>query len=282
MLTEAATSKFVQLPSLKVHYNEAGEGEPLICCIGNGPGTSAWVVYHRVVETLSKHFRCLLLDQPGYGKSDPVVLKGESRSQMYARTLLEFMDALGIAEATIVDMSFGAQTGQLFAIRHPDRVRKLVLHAPGVRMPPIFTVGTSNAVLAMQAAFRNPSMDTMRSMMHQFLYNGAQYSDEELMLQDRLDAWLSRPELEEARRASDNVQININEELKKITAPSILIHGRDDPLMGGPEAAIVLLNYLQDSRLVILNKCGHWVPFERPDEFCRLVVDFVKYTQPLD
>lgn len=281
MLTEAATSRFVQLPILRVHYNEAGEGAPLIFCIGNGPGTSAWVVYHRIIETLSKHFRCLLLDQPGYGKSDPVVLKGESRSQMYARTILEFMDALGIAKATIVDMSFGAQTGQLFAIRHPDRVSKLVLHAPGVRMPPIFHVGPGSAVPAMQAAFRNPTIGTMRAMMHQFLYEGAKYSDTELMLQERLDSWLGRPELEEARRASDNVQININEELRKITAPALLIHGRDDAIMGGPEAAIVLLNYLRDARLVILNRCGHWVPFERPDEFSRLVIDFVKFTEPL-
>jgi pimeloyl-ACP methyl ester carboxylesterase len=281
MLTDAGTSHFLQLPTLRLHYNEAGEGEPLIFCIGNGPGTSAWIVYHRVIDALSKHFRCLLLDQPGYGKSDPIVLDGEARSQMYARTVREFMDALDIDKATIVDMSFGAQTGQLFAIQNPDRVNKLVLHACSVRMPPIFYNSPTDAVLAMQAAFREPTLDAMRAMMHAFLYNGANYSDEELMLQERLDSWLAEPEREAARRASGNVQININDDLKKIKAPSLLMFGRDDRVLGSPEGAIVLLNYLEDARLVILNKCGHWIPFERPEEFTSYVVDFVKYTQPL-
>lgn len=281
MLTEANTSKFVQLPSRRVHYNEAGAGEPLIFCVGNGPGTSAWVVYHKVFAALAAHFRCLLLDPPGYGKSDPVVLKGESRSTMYARTIHEFMDALGIEKATIVDMSFGAQTGQVFAIDYPDRVNKLVLHACGVRMPPLFYNAPTDAVTALGKAFASPSLETMRAMMHSFLYNGSAYSDDELMLEARLESWLARPELEQARRQSDNIQRNVNEDLPKIKVPCLLIFGRDDRVLGGPEGALVLLNYLRDARLVILNKCGHWIPFERPDEFGRLVIDFVKYTTPV-
>jgi 2-hydroxy-6-oxonona-2,4-dienedioate hydrolase len=281
MLTEQETSRFAQLPSLKVHYNEAGKGPVLICCIGNGPGTSAWIVYRRVIEQLSQNFRVILLDQPGYGKSDAVILDGEARSTMYSRTICEFMDVLQINKATIVDMSFGAQTGQVFAIEYPERVDKLVLHACGIRMPPIYYNGPTDAVLAMQAAFKNPTMDSMRAMMHSFLYQGERYTDEELMLQERLDSWLARPELEEARRASGNVQRNVNEDLKRISAQSLLIFGRDDRVLGSPESAIALLNYLNDSRLVILNKCGHWIPFERPDEFSRLVTDFVLNTAPL-
>ena len=280
-LTEKATSKYQQLETLKVHYNEAGEGEPLIFCVGNGPGTSAWVVYHRVFESLAQHFRCLLLDPPGYGKSDPVVLKGESRSTMYARTVRQFMDALKIDKATIVDMSFGAQTGQVFGIEYPDRARKLVLHACGVRMPAVFFNQPTEGVLALANAFVDPTLETMRAMMHSFLYKGDSYSDEELMLKARLESWRARPELEQARKQSDNIQRNVNNDLPKIKAPCLLIYGRDDRVLGGPEGALVLLNYLHDARLVILNKCGHWVPFERPDEFTRLVIDFVKYTKPV-
>src|SRR5262249_34293594 len=86
-LTEEGTSRFVQAGPIRVHYNEAGTGEPIIFCEGQGPGTSAWVVYHKVVGPLSQRYRCLLLDQPGYGKSDAVTVTTESRSTMYARTL---------------------------------------------------------------------------------------------------------------------------------------------------------------------------------------------------
>lgn len=277
-LTEQNTSKYQRLPALTVHYNEAGRGDPLIFCIGNGPGTSGWVVYHRVLAALSQHFRCLLLDPPGYGKSDPIVLKGESRSTMYARTVREFMDALSIEKATIVDMSFGAQTGQVFAIENPDRIHKVVLHACTVRMPPIFYSQPTEGMAALANAFADPTLDTMRAMMNSFLYKGESYSDTELMLKERLEAWRSRPELEQARKTSDNLHRTLNNDLAKIEVPCLLIYGRNDRVIGGPEGALALLDYLNDARLVILSKCGHWVPFERPSEFSRLVIDFVKHT----
>lgn len=276
MLTEAGTSRFVRSGGHRLHYNEAGEGEALVFTIGYAPGTSAWVVYHRVIEALSRHFRCLLLDPLNCNKSDAYVIKGEARSSLYARTIRDFLDALGIERATIVDMAFGAQVGQVFALDHPERLNKLVLHACMLRMPPVFYNGPTDALIALQAAFANPTMETMRAMMHLYLYDGASYGDEELMLRERLDAWLARPELDAARRASDNVQLSLGDELKRIAAPSLLLCGRNDRVLGSPEGAIALLNYLDDARLVILNRCGHWIPFERPDEFSRLVIDFVR------
>jgi 2-hydroxy-6-oxonona-2,4-dienedioate hydrolase len=277
-ISEAQTSRYLQAGSIRVHYNEAGAGETLIFCEGQGAGTSAWVVYHRVFPALAEHFRCLLLDQPGYGKSDPVVVKGESRSTMYARTVREFMDALGIERATIVDMSFGAQTGQVFAIENPSRVNKLVLHASGLGGPSLFghPPASSFAFIQMNAAFAKPSMESMRGMMHSFLYNGSSYSDEELMLQQRLDAWLARPELEEARRQSTGGQRELSgADLAKITCPVLQMHGRND-LVAPLEGALRLLSGLPNSRLITFGNCGHWIPVERPVEFARYAVDFVK------
>lgn len=274
-LTEQSTSRSVQAGKIRVHYNEAGTGEPLVFCEGQGPGTSAWVVYHRVIGPLSKHFRCLLLDQPGYGKSDTVTVKGESRSTMYARTVRDFLDALKIEKATIVDMSFGAQTAQILAIENPARIGKLVLHASGIPGPTLFANQPMDGITAMNEAFENPTIQTMRKMMHAFLYEGASYSDEDLMLQPRLEAWLSRPDQDEARRNSDRAQRDVSGDLHKIEIPVLQIHGRYDrvsPL----EGALRLFNYLPNSQLVILSRCGHWAPVERPEEFARLVTDFVK------
>jgi pimeloyl-ACP methyl ester carboxylesterase len=169
MLSESETSRFVQAGNLRLHYNDVGSGRPLIFCEGQGAGTSAWVVYHRVLPMLAKSFRCLLLDQPGYGKSDPVVVKGESRSTMYARSVRHFMDALHIDKATIVDMSFGAQTAQVFAIDNPDRVDRLILHASGVPGPTLFghPPQSNFAFVAMNAAFAKPSLETC-STEHRF------------------------------------------------------------------------------------------------------------------
>lgn len=275
-LTEAETSRFVQAGPIRVHYNEAGDGPVLIFCEGQGPGTSAWVVYHRVIDALSQRFRCLLLDQPGYGKSDPVVVTGESRSTMYARTVRDFMDALGIEKASIVDMSFGAQTGLAFAVDYPDRLEKLVLHASGSVGPTMFAIQPMEGVSVMAETFQSPSLDSMRRMMNAFLYDGAQYSDADLMLEERLAAWLARPELEAARAASARVQRDLGGQLKGVTKPILQIHGRQDKVMP-LESAMHLFNQLNDSTLVVLAKCGHWIPFERPDKFCRLVTDFMDH-----
>lgn len=273
-LTETGTSRYVQAGATRVHYNEAGRGPVLIFCAGQGPGTSAWVVYHRVIDELAKHFRCLLLDQPGYGKSDAVTVKGESRSTMYARTVHDFMNALDIDRATIVDMSFGAQTGQVFGIEYADRVDKLVLHASGILGPTIFASQPMEGVAAMAATFAHPSLDGMRKMMNSFLFEGHRYSDEDLGLAARLDAWLARPELEQARSASDRIQRDMLKDLEKIACPVLQIHGRHDRVVP-LEAGLQLFNHLPDSMFVVLARCGHWAPFERPREFSRLVVDFI-------
>lgn len=272
---EKETSRYAQAGKIRVHYNEAGAGEPLIFCEGQGPGTSAYVVYHRVFEPLSRRFRCLLLDQPGYGKSDAVAVKGESRSTMYARTVRDFMDALDIEKATIVDMSFGAQTGQVFALENPSRVNKLVLHASGMGVIPMFAVQPMEGITVMAETFKNPTLQSMRRMMNSFLFNGPSFSDADLMLQERLDAWLSRPELDKARLGSDNVKRDVSGDLKNLKVPVLQIHGRDDRV-SSLESAMTLFNHIPDTRLVILNRCGHWAPVDQPKEFVRLVSDFVE------
>ena len=115
----------------------------------------------------------------------------------------------------------------------------------------------------------------MRAMMHAFLFNGSSYSDEELLLQQRVDAWLSRPELDAARRASDSVQRDVSADIRKITHPVLQLHGRND-LIAPLESALRLLSALPDSRLIAFGNCGHWIPVERPAEFARYVIDFVQ------
>jgi pimeloyl-ACP methyl ester carboxylesterase len=275
-LTEESTSRFVQAGPLRVHYNEAGAGSPVIFLEGQGPGTSAWVVYHRVVGPIAERHRCLLLDQPGYGKSDAVTVTSESRSTMYARTVRDFMDALGIAKASLVDMSFGAQTAQVFAIENPGRVEKLVLHASGVGGALALAHTPAEGLFVMAETFENPTLESMRKMMNCFLYDGPSYSDEDLMLQQRLDAWLSRPDQREAQRNSTRIQRDLSADLHKIQVPVLQIHGRNDRI-AHLESALRLLTMLPDSRLMVFNHCGHWVPVERPEEFSRLVLDFLAH-----
>ena len=72
-LTQESTSKFVQTKHWKLHYNEAGSGNAVICLHGGGPGATGWSNFNTNIGPFAKHFRTFLLDAPQYGKSDLIL-----------------------------------------------------------------------------------------------------------------------------------------------------------------------------------------------------------------
>jgi pimeloyl-ACP methyl ester carboxylesterase len=134
VLTEEGTSRYVQAGRLRLHYHEAGEGGPLICIHGGGPGASGWSNFRRNFPELSRHFRTVLLDLPGYGRSNKVPVEGPP-FRFYAAAVREFMDALGIERAHYWGYSMGGHTGFHFLKRYPERVLGFVNGASGAGFP---------------------------------------------------------------------------------------------------------------------------------------------------
>ncbi len=67
----AATSRFAEANGMRVHYHEAGpaEGTPVVMLHGGGPGASAWSNFGPNLPAFASHFRTLMVDQPGFGRS---------------------------------------------------------------------------------------------------------------------------------------------------------------------------------------------------------------------
>lgn len=63
------TSKFAQDGGLKIHYVEAGTGDPVICIHGGGPGASGWSNFKQNLPGLAEQFRVMLIDLPQFGGS---------------------------------------------------------------------------------------------------------------------------------------------------------------------------------------------------------------------
>src|ERR1051325_8799505 len=93
-LTEESTSKYAQAGSIKLHYNEAGSGTVVVMLHGGGPGASGWSNFQRNIGPLSGSHRVLLVDQPGFGKSDYVPLT-EPLPTITARAVRALLDTLG-------------------------------------------------------------------------------------------------------------------------------------------------------------------------------------------
>ena len=118
-LTEAGTSKTIVAGGMTIHYHEAGQGDPVIFLHSYGPGTTAWITFHKILGALSQHFRCILMDLPNFGRTGPVVFN-EPVHDFQARTTLHLMDALGIEKAHLVGNSQGGQSAMVFAYTYPE------------------------------------------------------------------------------------------------------------------------------------------------------------------
>ena len=104
--------------------------------------------------------------------------------------------------------------------------------------------------------------------------------DDESLMTDELVDYIHRahtwsPAFDEARRQSVSVPHDYTPELAAIQAPVLLIHGRYDRMVAF-EVSIAILNHVIDSRVVLLNNCGHWPPFEKPEEYTAHVLTFLR------
>jgi pimeloyl-ACP methyl ester carboxylesterase len=114
----------VDVDGLTINYEVQGEGEPLLLI----PYTSAdHACYAFQLPAYTEHFSCIAIDLPGSGESDKP--PGPYSTDGQADQVAAFLDAIGIDQAHVAGMSFGAAVGMHLAARHPGRVRSLSLHS---------------------------------------------------------------------------------------------------------------------------------------------------------
>ncbi|MBW2162329.1 MAG: alpha/beta fold hydrolase [Deltaproteobacteria bacterium] len=119
----APTSHHVTIQNLRLHYTEAGEGDPILLL--HGFPTSSHL-YRNILPQLAKTHRAIALDLPGYGLSDkPLDVRYDY--DFYTDVLNSFLDALGIGETNLVVHDLGGPVGLYWAIQNPGRVPKLVI-----------------------------------------------------------------------------------------------------------------------------------------------------------
>jgi pimeloyl-ACP methyl ester carboxylesterase len=115
---------FVTANGVRMYYEIAGEGAPLLLIAGNGMDHTA---FRDQVPSFAQHFRCITYDLRGIGKSD-VPEAGYTVPDM-ARDALALLSALGFSGAHVAGYSLGGAIGQQMAIDAPERVKSLSLYS---------------------------------------------------------------------------------------------------------------------------------------------------------
>jgi len=191
--------------------------------------------------------------------------------------LIGLMDTLDIERAHLSGESLGGWVVAWTAAHHPNRVARLVLNTPGniANKPEVMTRLRDSTT----AAVRDPSEQTVRRRV-EFLFHHKEMVTDELVNLRR--AVYSRPGFV---RAIANTLVLQDPEIRKdfawdpawvgkITVPTLLLWTEHDPT-GGLDEAAMLLDWLPDARLYVIQDAGHWPQWEKVEEYLNVHRDFL-------
>ncbi|MFC4946692.1 alpha/beta fold hydrolase [Pseudonocardia sp. GCM10023141] len=277
-LTAESTKRIVRTPDYEIQVNEAGEGHPLLLIHGTGPGATGWSNFAPNIEPLSQQFRVVAVTMPGWGESSAQdVASGFDQGE----AVKQLMDALDIERAAIVGNSMGGGVGIVVNARWPERVSHLVTMGSGVWAVNVLSPsGMSEGFKVLYETYLDPSPANFKRLVQVMCFDPA-FATDELAEQRSKDA-LAHPE--HLHDWVERMKVGLGNEafaaaaaaLPTSNVPALIIHGRDDRTVHW-ELSLRALSMIQDSRMVMLNRCGHWAQLEHAAEFNQLVTDFVTH-----
>jgi pimeloyl-ACP methyl ester carboxylesterase len=264
-----------------LRYHEAGEGPVLLLLHGSGPGVTGWRNFRGNLAVFAEHFRCLVLEFPGFGVSDdfgghPML---DAQSAVPA-----FVDALGLGRVDIIGNSMGGGVGINFAINHPDRIGKLVtIGGIGTN---IYSPGPSEGIRLLQEFTEDPTRQRLVDWLNSMVYDPALVT--ETLIDERWELATDPETLASARRmygkaafaAMTKMMRNADFPLPwaimhKVEAPTLLTWGRDDrvsPL----DMSLIPMRTIANAELHVFPNCGHWVMIEQKQAFEATALSFLQ------
>ena len=221
----------VPIDGFELYYEAQGEGEPLVLIPGFASGRSLW---SRQVGPLARHFRVISFDPRGVAQSDKP--EGPQTISLLADDVAALLTFLGIESANVVGVSFGGFVAQEFALRHPQRLRRLVLCCT--------SFGGPNHVV--------PEPEIMKEIM-----------------QPRAAGDVSEDMYRVQLQAA--VGFNAEDRLAAITSPTLIVSGDADAIVP-VQNSYNLASRIPNAELRLVSGGGHTFFMEqRADEFNQVV-----------
>lgn len=264
LIDPPAAHHFITANGIRTSYLQAGEGPVLILLHGAGGGATSW---YKVIGPLSRHFRVIAFDMPGYGESDKPW--SDYSKPFYTGWLKAALDALGISRFHLLGSSQGGSVSIAFALRFSGHIEKMVL---------VDTAGMSDEwdwrIIPKMVLYRLFPTSFWGEMLGSNVMKDPTVAD---------PAW-HQYSMEVIRKPGGRfpfflgrgkaVQTYTDAELQAVPVPTLVVWGEEEaffPVAHGERAAALI----PDSELVVLAGAGHLPWMEKPVEFVKAVEGFL-------
>ena len=261
----------IDVNGIKTNLHDIGTGQPVMLIHGSGPGVTAWANWRLVMPELSKNYRVIAPDMLGFGFTERPT-NTQCNVERWVNHAIGILDALDIEQCDLVGNSFGGGIALALAIRHPKRVRRLILMG-SVGVPFTLTPGL-DAVWGY-----SPSLTTMKGLLDILAYDRSLVTDE--LAELRYEASI-RPGFHEAfstmfpapRQRWVDALASKEADIRAIQHETLIMHGREDQVIP-LHTSQKLFEWIPKSQLHLFGQCGHWTQIEHAARFSTLVSDFL-------
>ena len=284
---------FIEVGNLRVHHSYGGHGSPVVFV--HGLGSSGYMEWRQNLESVAVRHRVLAPDLPGYGRTDKP--RARYTIPFFARFVRRYMAERNLRSAALVGASLGGRIALEVALDEPKLVRRLVLvNTLGLGRPQVSAAQFAYSLVTLPRvgeAVMNLARDALRwappTMIRRVAGRYAGVSAElEKTLDDAYlsdlremygadgfhDAYLSTVRSLINPRALLGGQHDVTRRLNELKIPVQLIWGSNDPLFPIAHASRAQ-SLIKHAQLAIINGAGHTPQAEKPEEFNRVLHEFL-------
>lgn len=254
----------------RIHYHEAGAGQPVIFLHGAGGGASGYSNFKGNYPAFAAAgFRTIVPDMLGYGLSSKPDIP-QYDLDFFIAGIKGLVDALGLRNLVLLGNSLGGAVALGYALAYPDEVDRLILMAPG-GVEDLETYLAMPGIANMFEIYRSglTGADAMRAVMSKQLYDPTQLTDE--IINERAPIAATQTE---AARSVLKVP-NMTDRLHTLQCAVFGFWGVND-LFNPVSGAMKLMENCPRARIILVNQCGHWVQVEHREMFNRMCIDFLQ------
>ena len=264
----------VKLDDVGIYYEINGTGSPLVLIFGYGGNLDGWNHIVPFAKTLSKHFKVITLDNRGTGRSSSP--EGPYSIPTMADDVANLLEYLNIPKAHVLGESMGGMIAQEVALRHPEKVERLVLVCTGPGGDAYNVSGQMDSLEKNSWMYNPPKgmsgEDIMNGIFGVAVYPRFLESHRMQLMEPSSDYPTSASTLE--KHFMTILDHNTCDRLGDIGCETLIFHGENDKLLF-PYSGKVLAESIPNARLVWLTETGHDIIDERGLEVIPQIISFL-------